>query len=466
MKNLPQTTKKVLICVALMLFTTAFSSAEVLLQDTFDVSASGNINSQIGATGRQSGTLAPLEYTGTNGTYIGDASLPNGLLLKDRAITSPNHNFNDVGENYNVSFDLKLDRISGTDWAGVELRLGSPNQTDTGSVPGLFWWLQKNDGGPVLYSNGAIAALGNRSKFRNYTLNNFENETVHINCIVATKSYGGTDKVTTALFVNGEPITSHQRTGTIGYGTVFELDQALTDNYNVISYSYGASSEVNAELDNYVVRKTTPAIVDQTWTDDASSLISSNKVYTHAINCAGANVTINGVTFTGTNDQTDNPTDPTWQCMDYNNNVGLAVIHGESTSVTGNGAGLATDYFYSRISSTLMLFHLTPGQKYTLTLYNNNSTHPLDTRIIPSDSEAALSVLDQNGTQGSVFTYTYTAPASGILGMTFDNSPVDSGDAYQNWRLYAFSNEETVPEASMIFGVFAIAGMLIRRFSK
>ncbi|RLD10474.1 MAG: hypothetical protein DRI44_06000 [Chlamydiae bacterium] len=466
MKTLSQTTKQLSICVALMLFTAAFSSAGVLLQDTFDVSASGNINSQTNLAGRQSGTLAPLDYTGTNGTYLGDASLPNGLLLKDRAVTSPNHNFNDVGKNYCLSFDVKLDRIAGTGWAGLELRFGTGDQADTGSNPGFFWWLQKNTGGPVLYTLGHVAALGNRSRFLNAAINSFEDKSVHVNCLVSTESYGGADKVTTALFVDGEPITARQRNGSIGYGTVFELDQALTDNYNIISYGYDASSDIDFELDNLTFNTTQPAITSSTWTDDASSLVNSNKVYTHAVNCAGANVTINGVTFTGTDSQTDNPADPSWQYMDYNNYVGAAVIHGESTSVTGNGAGLATDYFYSRISSTLMLFHLTPGQKYTLMLYNNNSTHPLDTRIIPSDSEAALNILDQNDSQGSIFTYTYTAPASGILGITFDNSPVDSGDAYQNWRLYAFSNEEVVPEASMIFGVFAIAGMLIRKFNK
>ena len=310
-----------------------------------------------------------------------------------------------------------------------------------------------------------MAALGMRFKWKNNELKKFEDEPVHINCVVSTKSFGESDKVTTALFVNGEPITSRQRNGTTGYGTVFELNQSFTNNFNIFGFSNDTGVDCNFDVKNYTIRKTVPKITVQDWTNDASSLINDSKVYTHAVNCFGSSVEINGVTF----DAASNGSHPydsqtNWVYMDYNNNYGIGT-GSDTTSVSGNGANLLTSFFYSRISSTLMLFNLTPGLQYTLTLYNNSTATGPDSRIVASDSEAGLTVLNQNMGHGNIFRYTYTAPSNGVFSVTFDNSPVDSGDAFQNWRLYAFSNEMTVPECSLLFGFLSMAGLFIRRLN-
>jgi len=437
--------------------------------DTFNGVSSGTINDQTNAVNRQFGPLSPLDYTGDGDSllnaFIGDANKSNWLILKNQPYISPNHNFNDVGTNYTISFDIKLNRELGTAWAGFGLHIGAVTQHDVmnGSNSGFYWWLQKGNGGQVLISEGSVAALGNRSLFHNSELEKFEDEPVHINCVVSTKSFGGADKVTTALFVNGEPVTAQQRNGTIGYGTVFELDQSLTNNYNIFGFNKDAGVNCNVEIDNFTVRKTKSNIGIADWTNDTSSLINSIKTYTHAVNCNGSDVVINGVQFTGAPDASHPYDDElNWLVTDYHNNWGMG-DGTESTTVAGSGAGLAQGYFYSRISSTLFLYNLIPRMSYTLTLYNNSSSIACNTRLVPSDGAAAMSVLDQNRSQGSIFRYTYIAPPNGVFSMTFDNSPVDSGDTDKNWRLYAFSNEMAVPECSLFIGFWTMFAILLRK---
>ena len=442
---------------------------EAFFGDTFNNVSSGTINDETTASNRQFGTLAPLDYTGDGDSLshaiIGDSSKPGKLILESEPYISPNHNFTDIGTNFVIEFDVKLNRLSGTAWAGLGLHIGAedPHDVMNGNNTGINWWLQKGDGGQVLLSAGNVVALGNRSLFHNSELAKFEDEPVHVNCVVSTKSFGGSDKVTTACFVNGEPITAQQRNGSSGYGTVFELNQSFTNNYIIYGFSKDASVSCNFDIDNFIIRKTEPEITDYDWTDDASSLISSSKTYTHAVNCFGNDVTINGVQFTGAPDGSQPYDDDiTWVMTDYHNNWGIGTGT-ESTAITGSGANLATSYFYSRISSTLMLFNLTPGENYTLILYNNSTASGPDTRLVPSDSGAAVSVLNQNKGKGNIFRYTYTAPANGTFSITFDNSPVDSGDAFQNWRLYAFSNEVAIPECSLFFGFLSMAFLFVRR---
>ncbi len=435
--------------VAVFLLSGYSIASELMFRDTFFTTDGMYVNDEIDTEGRQSGTVAPLDYTGDEesllNAIIGDADIPNWLILENNSFISPNHNFTDVGTNYNVEFDLKLNRIAGTSWAGFIFQMGAESQDEgeNGTGTGFYWWLQRGQGGQRLITAGKDAALGIRSRWRNSELYKLEEEPVHINCIVSTKSFGGSDKVTTALFVNGEPITARQRNGTIGYGTVFELNQSLTNNFTVLGSDNEPSVECNFQVDNYTIRKTEPHITVHDWTNDASSLITSSKIYTHAVNCNGEDVVINGVKFAGATDGANTYDAGTnWVGMDYNNDWAMGTGNDSTTTIAGSGAVLATSFFYSRISSTLKLYNLVPGLEYTLTLYNNSSTASLHTRLVPSDSEAALSILDQNrGIKGNVFRYTYKASSNGVFSITFDNSPVDSADAAQNWRLYAFSNE-------------------------
>ena len=449
MKTLLLKQKTLLICTIIAVSSAVFCSAEIVFMDTYDNTEEGLINDDIYAEGRQSGTLATLEYLGDNVPDTGDGSLnhafvgnsnyPGSLFFDNPArctFVSPDYNFTDLSTNFNIEFDLRLNRASS--WAGFSLHIGAEDVQDIRyEKNGFFWWLQF--GNEQLLSQGKIVGTGVNG-FECSELQKFEEETVHINCIVSVDSFGGSDKAITALFVNGEPITAHQKSGAIGYGTVIELETSLTNNYITIGLEKGASC--NAVVDNFIIRNTTATISQQAWTNDAGSLININKTYSHAINCGGGDVMINGVQFTSAPDA-DTPYDPVntnWVFLNYGNGT-IAALGSEITTITGDGAALATNNFYSIVSSTLMLYNLTPGISYTLTLYNNSSTNSLDSRLVPSDSHAALSVKDQNQGDGNIFRYTYFAPSNGVFSMTFDNSPVLSFDAADNWRLYAFSNE-------------------------
>jgi len=249
MKNSTQISKTILACLfAVILFSGfAFSSA-LMFQDTFYTESGMYINDETNIVGRQFGTLAPLDYSGdydsTSNAIIGDTEYPETLILENQPYISPNHNFTDIGTNSIVEFDFMLNRTAGTSWAGFGLHIGSEDQHDAMNdvVSGILWWLQKPNGageaGPVLEKSGGVTvALGNRTRFKNISLINMEEKFVHVNCIVSTKGYGENDKVTTACFIDSEPITAHQRNNTIGYGTVFELDQAFTNNYLIYGFA-------------------------------------------------------------------------------------------------------------------------------------------------------------------------------------------------------------------------------------
>ncbi|RLD10476.1 MAG: hypothetical protein DRI44_06010, partial [Chlamydiae bacterium] len=336
MKTLILDLKTLIYCiVTITVFSGSCYSSELMFRDTFFTTDGTLVNDDIYAEGRQSGTVAPLDYTGdgesTDNAIIGDTEKPDTLILENEAYISPNHNFTDLATNFNVEFDLKLNRISGESWAGFGLHLGAEDQHDVmdDTKTGITWWLQKGningEYGPVLNKSGGVtAALGNRTRFKNIELKKFEDEYVHVNCVLSTKSFGESDKVTTALFINGEPITAHQRNGTIGYGTVFELNQSFTNNFNIFGFTKDTAVDCNFDVKNYTIRKTVPKITVQDWTNDASSLINDSKVYTHAVNCFGSSVEINGVTF----DAASNGSHPydsqtNWVYMDYNNNYGI-----------------------------------------------------------------------------------------------------------------------------------------------
>ncbi len=450
MKIFALNSKKLVACVVAVILSSGYCfSSEIVFMDTYDNTEEGLINDDIYAEGRQSGTITPLEYLGDSvpdtgdgsllHAFIGNSNYPGSLFFDNPArctFVSPDHNFTDLSTNFNIEFDLRLYRQSS--WAGFSLHIGAEDVQDIRyEKNGFFWWFQK--GNEQLLSQGKIAGTGVNS-FECSELQKLEEESVHVNCIVSVDSFGGTDKAITACFINGEPITAHQKSGAVGYGTVIELNTALTNNYITIGLEKGASC--SAEVDNFIIRNTTATISQQAWTNDAGSLINFNKAYTHAINCGGGDVMINGVQFTGAPDA-GTPYDPVntnWAFLNYGNGLG-AGLGSDSTIIAGDGAALATNNFYSIVSSTLMLYNLTPGMEYTLTLYNNSSTNSLDSCLVPSDSQATISVMDQNQGNGNIFRYTYIAPSNGVFSMTFDNSPVNSNDAADNWRLYAFSNE-------------------------
>ena len=171
---------------------------------------------------------------------------------------------------------------------------------------------------------------------------------------------------------------------------------------------------------------------DAVWTDDSNSGISTGKVYTHKVNfnaSEAATTLVNGVNFENDNNRTGS-------------NWSLAGAGSAATGthhVSGDGGTICSSMVYGA-DAVLTLTGLTPGEDYVFTKYTRGWGSPggrlvhfitsVDGRTTTIDGN-----LDGDG-NGHLFMYSYTAPASGELVITFD--PLSSGDT---WHHYGFSNE-------------------------
>ncbi|MCK5680734.1 DUF4038 domain-containing protein, partial [bacterium] len=246
--------------------------------DTFNNVSIGIINNEIDAAGRQFGTLSPLDYTGdgnsTSTVYLGTgkAELTEGFLIRDHnsCFISPNHNFNDIGENFTVEVDARIIR-SGS-WAGFSFGIGAEDQHEVidtlggplnGHISGLSWWLgkQNDSAAPQLLIAGENF-ISPSHLFKNSEIDKILDEDVHLTAIVHTKSFGGADKVITALFVNGKPMVANAA----GVGAMFVINKSFTNNYIVIGEEAGYH-DTKVTIDNFRVTKTDPRVAESTWTD-------------------------------------------------------------------------------------------------------------------------------------------------------------------------------------------------------
>ena len=115
------------------------SRADIIFSDNFNITdGGGDINYQIGAEGRQSGSITPLDYVhwfSTNIVYTlvtnagptaGKLEYYAGDVLGDPYGTfSPNHNFTESGD---FSIEYEIERISDVaNWSSLEFGKDSPN---------------------------------------------------------------------------------------------------------------------------------------------------------------------------------------------------------------------------------------------------------------------------------------------------------------------------------------------------
>lgn len=141
---------------------------------------------------------------------------------------------------------------------------------------------------------------------------------------------------------------------------------------------------------------------------DASIGLSTSKTYTNAYNCNGANVTINGIPFTGFNTITG--------VNGAFSMTGWAVPHnGASGDTIGAGSGLntlLTPFFYNGSPETLTLTNLVVGQTYILTFYNKSWGDAEGRLQTLTSLGGASSVFDENvggANNANLLRYTFTA---------------------------------------------------------
>jgi fibronectin-binding autotransporter adhesin len=165
---------------------------------------------------------------------------------------------------------------------------------------------------------------------------------------------------------------------------------------------------------------------------DASVGLSTAKTYTHAYNIQGADVTVNGVFFTGVSNYTG--VDGSFLISGFNKTV-------SGGSVIGAGSGLNTllnTFNFDGSPQTLTLTNLVAGESYTLTFYNK-AWGPAGTRIqqLASASGTAGAFDENTGGEPNANLLRYTFTATGITeSVAFTR--VDTG----SFHFYGFSAEQ------------------------
>jgi hypothetical protein len=172
----------------------------------------------------------------------------------------------------------------------------------------------------------------------------------------------------------------------------------------------------------------------EAWTDDATSGVDTNYVYTHAFNFgSAAGTTINGLAFAGV--AGGNPAVPGSFAL-----TGVGNVFNNDANALPEGTGsriLANDFIYGGNPGTLTLSGLKPGRQYVLTLFTVGWEDA--GRVIRFTAADGQSLdLDQDlylNDNGLRISYQYTADASGSFSVRV--SPLVAASTH---HMYGFSN--------------------------
>ncbi len=407
-------------------------SAELWLSDNFNVAGGGDLNHDVEG-GRQNGTYSPYYYTliwhpssVTNaGPYAGKCNME-GVVPHPGAMVSIDDNMID-SHSYTVEYEL--DHYSGGagNWFGMVIGKDAPEMPDTGTGIGLEFF---NDGSYVFFS------------YTN-TMADFPAGTLAypVKIKVCVKQAAIGQNAFVSMFVNGNayPVETpfNKAVHTYPYG--------FTNNY----ITWGTLTPAKATMDNFRLSSAENTIAQvSSWTGDADSGISSNKIYTHAINLnLQTNVSINDVLFEGTGTELAGSnwmlrTAPGVSFADtYMNDLGIGV------NLSGNSFSLGTGAVYSLTHcSTLTLTNLNSKWLHRLTIYGCG---------YDANSKVYLTALDGGGKSGQIgmaenglgngqkITYDYLPDADGEFSIAASSIP---GASTNKWYWFAFSNEIIVPE--------------------
>ncbi|MBX3733806.1 MAG: immunoglobulin domain-containing protein [Verrucomicrobiae bacterium] len=198
-------------------------------------------------------------------------------------------------------------------------------------------------------------------------------------------------------------------------------------------------------MDNLTIAESSGRWTVEPWTDDGTSGVDNQYVYTHAYSFGTGNSSVvNGVPFVGVGGP--NPSVAGKFAATRLGNV----FNGDANNITGGSRGLATDFIYSGANvnageyQSIALEGLTPGTEYVATLFSAGWESPTtsarwatfsvgDDRLTRNQDEFD----DNNGIRLS---YRYTADASGAVVLNI--APMNPVNV--SIHIYGLSNREAV----------------------
>ena len=163
---------------------------------------------------------------------------------------------------------------------------------------------------------------------------------------------------------------------------------------------------------------------------DNDSGISSNFVYTTAVNLEGSTRTVNGVTFSGTTASSGSG----WHLDGFSSSIPSNHGSADSTATGDIGAILDDGFKYSG-TQKLTISGLTPGQTYVLALYSQAWGSSLRTNVITCSALSETITVHQDEYNGQT-------PDSLLTECTYiaNGTNVEFTFSENSWHLYAFSN--------------------------
>ncbi len=433
--------------------------------DTFNnISGSGDVNNEYYAVNRQHGTAAPLDYSISGITEVGQsATTPNKLTLNGVASCSPNYSFVDY-TNFVIEFDVLPANSS---WTGISFGKIAQNAfpVSPGGIGIVFFGAGASAPGLYqVFSSGTL--IGSLSGAPNHT-------NMHVKIAVAAESFDN-DTTYISMFINGKPIPLRQAAFDDGnptndhqmYYYVYERTSGFDENY-ITLYNNG---DVGI-IDNFKVLPCSAQMTTRTWESDADMWIgTSNPVaeFTHAVNLNwDTEINVDGLPFEApgeinilqTNDLVSELHGSDWFVFGADSNISAGQFEFESAPLpTGTGADIAEYFLYGWGSSIgITLSNLTSGSSNIFTIYGRpfGNTTPRQSYI--SGSDGGIFLVDENGIPDKcqIISYDYLAGADGTFTLTFTPQP------NQDYILYGFSSVETgVPEPFLFiiyyFGLWII----------
>jgi len=433
--------------------------------DTFNnVSGSGDANMGYYNAGRQYGTAAPLDYSISGITEVGQsAATPNKLTLNGVASCSPNYSFTDY-TNFVIEFDVFPANSS---WTGISFGKIAQNAfpVSPGGIGIVFFGAGASATGVYQVFSGETTVAGGLVHAPNHT-------NMHVKIAVAAENFEN-DTAYISMYINGKPFPLRQDEF---------IDPNPTNNHPIYFYAYERSSGFSANyitlynngdvgvIDNFKVSPCGAQMTTRTWENNADMWIgTSNPVaeFTHAVNLNwDTEINVDGLPFEApgeiavlqTNDSINELHGSNWSLFGADGNMSAGQFEFQSAPLpTGTGADIVKYFYYGWGSSIgITLSNLTPGSSNIFNIYGRPFANTSPRQSYVSGSDGGVFLVDENSPTGKcqIISYDYLANADGTFTLTFTPQPA------QDYILYGFSSVETgVPEPCYL--LFIIYQLLI-----